>query len=76
MPMAWIMSEHAGMNTRGRMAGAVFANRAAGLIVGPLIASIFLASGLSDHLTWRLLLGLGPSRGWPSSTCGRAGPRR
>ena len=38
MPMAWIMSEHAGKNTRGRMAGAVFGNQAAGLIVGPLIA--------------------------------------
>jgi MFS transporter, PHS family, inorganic phosphate transporter len=42
------MSEYAGKNTRGRMVGAVFANQAAGLIVGPLIASIFLASGLSD----------------------------
>jgi PHS family inorganic phosphate transporter-like MFS transporter len=41
------------------MVGAVFANQAAGLIVGPLIASICLASGLSDNLTWRLLLGLG-----------------
>jgi MFS family permease len=56
---ATIMSEYAGKNTRGRMVGAVFANQAAGLIVGPLIASIFLASGLSDNLTWRLLLGLG-----------------
>src|ERR1039457_235553 len=53
------MSEYAGKNTRGRMVGAVFANQAAGLIVGPLVASIFLASGLSDNLTWRLLLGLG-----------------
>ena len=34
MPMTWIMSEHAGKNTRGRMAGAVFANQAAGLIAG------------------------------------------
>ncbi len=56
---ATIMSEYAGKNTRGRMVGAVFANQAAGLIVGPLIASIFLASGMSDNLTWRLLLGLG-----------------
>jgi MFS family permease len=36
---------------------------AVGLIVGPLIASIFLASGLSDNLTWRLLLGLGAIAG-------------
>ncbi len=56
---ATIMSEYAGKKTRGRMVGAVFANQAAGLIVGPLIASIFLASGLSDNLTWRLLLGIG-----------------
>ena len=34
MPMTWIMSEYAGANTRGRMAGAVFANRAAGLLAG------------------------------------------
>jgi MFS transporter, PHS family, inorganic phosphate transporter len=44
-----IMSEYAGKNTGGRMVGAMFANQAAGLIVGPLIASIFLASGLSDN---------------------------
>ena len=56
---ATIMSEYAGKNTRGRMVGAVFANQAASLIVGPLIASIFLASGLSDNLTWRPLLRLG-----------------
>jgi nucleotide-binding universal stress UspA family protein len=49
---ATIMSEYAGKNTRGRMVGAVFANQAAGL-VGPLVASIFLVSGLSDNLTWR-----------------------
>jgi MFS family permease len=56
---ATIMSQRAGKNTRGRMVGAVFANQAAGLIAGPLIASIFLASGLSDNLTWRLLPGRG-----------------
>src|SRR3984957_2762705 len=49
---ATIMSEYSGKNSRGRMVGAVFANQAASLIVGPLIASIFLASGLSDNLTW------------------------
>ena len=46
---ATIMSEYAGKSTRGRMVRAVFANQAAGLIVGPLIAPIFLASGLSDN---------------------------
>jgi hypothetical protein len=44
-----IMSEYAGKNTGGRMVSAMFANQAAGLIVGPLIPSIFLASGLSDR---------------------------
>ena len=46
---ATIMTEYAGKNTRGRMVGAVLANRAAGPHRRPLIASIFLASGLSDN---------------------------
>jgi len=41
------------------MVGLVFAMQGAGLIVGPLVASIFLGSGLSNNITWRLLLGLG-----------------
>jgi MFS family permease len=73
---ATIMSEHPGKNTRGRMVGAVFANQAAGLIVGPLIASIFLASGLSDNLTWRLLLGLAAVPGLAVFYLRPAGPRR
>jgi MFS transporter, PHS family, inorganic phosphate transporter len=56
---ATIMSEYSGKQTRGRMVGMVFAMQGAGLIVGPLIAAILLGSGLSDNLTWRLLLGLG-----------------
>jgi MFS transporter, PHS family, inorganic phosphate transporter len=56
---ATIMSEYSGKNTRGRMVGLVFAMQGAGLIVGPLIASILLGSGVSDSLTWRLLLGFG-----------------
>jgi MFS transporter, PHS family, inorganic phosphate transporter len=56
---ATIMSEYSGKQTRGRMVGLVFAMQGAGLIVGPLIAAILLGSGLSDNLTWRLLLGLG-----------------
>ena len=56
---ATIMSEYSGKNTRGRMVGLVFAMQGAGLIVGPLIASILLGAGVSDNLTWRLLLGLG-----------------
>jgi MFS transporter, PHS family, inorganic phosphate transporter len=41
------------------MVGLVFAMQGAGLIVGPLVASILLASGLSNDFTWRILLALG-----------------
>jgi MFS transporter, PHS family, inorganic phosphate transporter len=53
------MSEYSGKKSRGRMVGLVFAMQGAGLIVGPLVASILLASGLSNGVTWRILLGLG-----------------
>jgi len=56
---ATIMSEYSGKQSRGKMVGLVFAMQGAGLVVGPLVASIFLASGASTNLTWRLLLGLG-----------------
>jgi PHS family inorganic phosphate transporter-like MFS transporter len=56
---ATIMSEYSGKQSRGRMVGLVFAMQGAGLVVGPLVASILLASGISNSLTWRLLLGLG-----------------
>jgi MFS transporter, PHS family, inorganic phosphate transporter len=56
---ATIMSEYSGKRSRGRMVGLVFAMQGAGLIVGPLVASILLGSGVSDELTWRILLALG-----------------
>jgi MFS transporter, PHS family, inorganic phosphate transporter len=56
---ATIMSEYSSRSTRGKMVGLVFSMQAAGLVVGPLIASILLASGISNNLTWRLLLGFG-----------------
>jgi PHS family inorganic phosphate transporter-like MFS transporter len=56
---ATIMSEYSGKKSRGRMVGLVFAMQGAGLIVGPLIASILLASGISNGAIWRILLGLG-----------------
>jgi MFS transporter, PHS family, inorganic phosphate transporter len=56
---ATIMSEYSGKQSRGKMVGLVFAMQGAGLVVGPLIASIFLGSGVSGNLTWRLLLGIG-----------------
>ena len=56
---ATIMSEYSGKSSRGRMVSLVFAMQAAGLVVGPLIAVILLAAGISHDLVWRLLLGLG-----------------
>ena len=56
---ATIMSEYSGKRSRGKMVGLVFAMQALGLIVGPLVASILLASGISDDYVWRILLALG-----------------
>ncbi len=56
---ATIMSEYSGRQSRGRMVGLVFAMQGAGLVVGPLLASALLASGLSHSLTWRVLLAAG-----------------
>ncbi|HEY2617016.1 MAG TPA: MFS transporter [Acetobacteraceae bacterium] len=54
-----IMSEYAGKKTRGMLISMVFAMQAAGLVFGPALAAILLASGLSHGLTWRLLLAFG-----------------
>lgn len=56
---AVIASENANRQNRGYLVLLVFAMQALGLIVGPLIATLFLATGMSHELTWRLLLGLG-----------------
>jgi PHS family inorganic phosphate transporter-like MFS transporter len=56
---ATIMSEYSGKKSRGRMVGLVFAMQGAGLLVGPLLASGLLASGLADDTVWRILLGFG-----------------
>jgi MFS transporter, PHS family, inorganic phosphate transporter len=56
---ATIMSEYSGKQSRGKMVGLVFAMQGAGLLVGPLLASALLASGLSDEITWRILLAAG-----------------
>jgi MFS transporter, PHS family, inorganic phosphate transporter len=56
---ATIMSEYSGKQSRGRMVGLVFAMQGLGLVVGPLVAAILLASGLSENIVWRILLGLG-----------------
>jgi PHS family inorganic phosphate transporter-like MFS transporter len=56
---ATIMSEYSGKQSRGRMVGLVFAMQGAGLIVGPLVASILLGSGAANDTVWRILLALG-----------------
>ncbi len=56
---AVLMSEYSNRKDRGRLVGLVFSMQAAGLIVGPLVALILLASGLDHGTTWRILLGLG-----------------
>ena len=56
---AVMVSEYANRKDRGKLVGMVFGTQALGLIVGPLIALALLGSGVSNDLTWRVLLGLG-----------------
>jgi PHS family inorganic phosphate transporter-like MFS transporter len=56
---ATIMSEYSGKAARGRTVGLVFAMQGVGLVLGPLIASALLASGLSTDTSWRILLAFG-----------------
>ena len=56
---ATIMSEYASKKNRGMLVTLVFSMQAAGLILGPLLASALLASNLSPNLVWRILAGLG-----------------
>ena len=54
-----IMAEYASKRTRGMMVSLVFAMQAAGLIVGPILAAVFIAAHLPEPIVWRLLLALG-----------------
>jgi PHS family inorganic phosphate transporter-like MFS transporter len=56
---AVLMSEYSNRRDRGRLVGMVFSMQALGLIVGPLVGLALLSSGLSQNITWRLMLGLG-----------------
>jgi MFS transporter, PHS family, inorganic phosphate transporter len=56
---ATLMSEYANRHDRGKLITMVFSAQAIGLIVGPLIAILLLASGMHAELIWRLMLGLG-----------------
>jgi MFS transporter, PHS family, inorganic phosphate transporter len=56
---ATLMSEYANRRDRGKLITMVFSMQGLGLIVGPLVAIILLASGINHDLTWRIMLGLG-----------------
>lgn len=56
---ATIMSEYAARRHRGRMVALVFSMQGAGLVVGPLVAIGLLSTGISQDLTWRIMLALG-----------------
>jgi len=56
---AVVISENSNRKNRGFLVLLVFAMQAVGLIVGPLLASLFLASHLPHQVIWRILLGLG-----------------
>jgi len=56
---ATIMSEYAGKAHRGMLVTLVFAMQAAGLIVGPLLASALLTTSLGHDVIWRLLIAFG-----------------
>jgi MFS transporter, PHS family, inorganic phosphate transporter len=56
---AVLMTEYANRKDRGKLVGLVFSAQALGLVVGPLIALALLGGGVSQAVTWRVLLGLG-----------------
>ncbi len=56
---AVLMSEYSNRHDRGRLVGMVFSMQALGLIIGPLVGLGLLSSGISQAVSWRLLLGLG-----------------
>ena len=56
---AVLMSEYSNRRDRGRLVGMVFSMQALGLIVGPLVGLALLSSGVTQALSWGLMLGLG-----------------
>lgn len=56
---AVVITENSTRKNRGFLVLLVFAMQAVGLIVGPSLASLLLASHLSHEVIWRILLGLG-----------------
>lgn len=56
---AIIMSEYSNRKNRGRLVTSVFAMQGFGLLVGPLVASLLLWTGISHDVVWRIMLALG-----------------
>ena len=56
---AIVASESANKSRRGFLVLLVFAMQALGLVVGPMLASLLLATNLSPEYIWRILLGIG-----------------
>ncbi|MGH2478889.1 MAG: MFS transporter, partial [Ktedonobacteraceae bacterium] len=56
---ATLMSEYANRKDRGKLITMVFSMQGLGLILGQLVAVVLLSSGISNDLTWRLMLALG-----------------
>ncbi len=56
---ATLMSEYANRRDRGKLITMVFSMQGAGLILGPLVAIVLLASGMNHDLIWRIMLALG-----------------
>lgn len=56
---AVVISENSTRKNRGFLVLLVFAMQAVGLIIGPALASLLLASHLSHAVIWRILVGLG-----------------
>jgi len=56
---ATLMSEYANRRDRGKLITMVFSMQGLGLILGPLVAIVLLASGMNHDLVWRIMLALG-----------------
>src|SRR5438067_1752920 len=56
---ATLMSEYANRRDRGKLITMVFSMQGVGLILGPLVAIVLLASGMNHDLIWRIMLALG-----------------
>ncbi len=54
-----IMSEYSNRSNRGQLVSLVFSMQALGLIIGPIVALVFLSSGIHADIAWRIMLGLG-----------------